>query len=62
MRKRVSITKGEFSIRPRTKSFSAIFVRGRPERHIVTNTLQNYITTKGGTWDQWQERKGKQIS
>ena len=45
---RVNITKGEFSIRPRTQSSSATQVRGRSGRHLVTNILRSYVTTKGG--------------
>ena len=59
---RVNITKGEFSIRPRTEPFSAIWDRGQSGRHLVTNVPRSYVTTKGGIRGQRWEREGKQIS
>ena len=54
---RVNITKGEFSIRPRTEPFSAIWVRGRSGCHLVTNVPRSYVTTKGGIRGQRWERE-----
>ena len=55
--------KGEFSIRLRTKPFSAIRVRGRSGRHPVTNIPRSYVTTQDGIREpKVGEREGKQIS
>ena len=56
--------KCEFSIHLRTKPFSAIRVRGRSGRYLVTNIPQSYVTTQGGIRGQrWErEREGQQIS
>ena len=56
---RVNITKGEFSIRPRTKSFSAVWIQGWSECHLVTNVFRSYITTKGGVRDLRVRKKRK---
>ena len=60
---RGNITKDEFSIRLRTKPFSAIRVRGRSGRHPVRNIPRSYVTTQDGIREtKVGEREGKQIS
>ena len=60
---RGNITKGEFSIRLRTKPFSAIRVRWRSGRHPVRNIPRSYVTTQDGIREpKVGEREGKQIS
>ena len=48
----VNITKVEFRIRPRTPYSSAVCVRGRSRRGLVTIRPQNYVTTEDGITDQ----------
>ena len=62
MKRGVDTTWDGSSICLRIKFFSAACVRGQPECRVITNLSRNYITTKGETWGQGQERKDKQIS
>ena len=48
----VNITKVEFRIRPRTPYSSAVCVRGRSGRGLVTIEHRNYVTTEDGITDQ----------
>ena len=48
----VNITKVEFRVRPRTPHSSAVRVRGRSGRGLVTTGSRNYVTTEDGITDQ----------
>ena len=48
----VNITKVEFRIRPRTSYSSAVCVRGRSRRGLITIGPRNYVTTEDGITDQ----------
>ena len=48
----VNITKVEFRIRLRTPYSSAVCVRGRSRRGLVTIGPRNYVTTEDGITDQ----------